>query len=62
MEEEIDEYNVVISSLPFSVDGKEELLKKKRTLDFSSALVYNLLRKVLGIEVSDCPQYETIKK
>ena len=30
----------------------------KRTLEISSALVYNLLRKVVGIEVSDCPQYE----
>ena len=42
--------------VPFSADGKSVLLKKKWTLDFSSALVYNLLRKVLGIEVSDCTQ------
>ena len=28
----------------------------KRALEFSSALVYNLFRKVFGIEVSDCPQ------
>ena len=33
---------------------------EKRALDFSSALVYNLLRKVLGIEISDCPQCESI--
>ncbi len=27
----------------------------KKVLDISSTLLYNLLRKVFGIEVSDCP-------
>ena len=27
----------------------------KRRLDFSSLLVYNLLRKVIGSEISDAP-------
>ena len=32
--------------------------KKKRVLENTSTLVYNLLRKVVGIEISDCPQCE----
>ena len=43
------------------VEEQEEVLvlsKIKRALEISSALVYNLLRKVVGIEVSDCPQFE----
>lgn len=32
-------------------------LKLKEPLAKQAALVYNLFRKVIGIEFSDCPQY-----
>ena len=59
MSEILENSGLAVSIEEVAQAGK---IKRKRTLDFSSALVYNLLRKVLGIEVSDCPQYETIKK
>ena len=35
---------------------KNPINTKEEPLEKQVALVYNLLRKVIGIEVSDCPQ------
>ena len=46
--------NVMFSAFFFYIKLKNTAFMKKRALDFSSTLMYNLLRKVIGCE-SDLP-------